>query len=86
MAGSEALWVHPSEHKVVGACLASARRRAKLTQQELARRLDKPQSFVSDYERGQRRLVVLIAQSLGSNPSNLFEQILRAIRQSDEQG
>jgi Helix-turn-helix len=47
-------WVEAEHYKIVGACLAAARRRANVTQQELAARLGKPQSFVSEYERGQR--------------------------------
>lgn len=80
------MWVQPSEHKVVGACLAAARRDAKLTQQELAQRLDKPQSFVSDYERGQRRLDILellrVAEAIEADPQRLFERILGLIRDS----
>ncbi len=38
--------------------LKSARSAANLTQQELARRLKKPQSYVSKYENGERRLDV----------------------------
>lgn len=78
------MWVAPSEHKVVGYCLAAARRRCKLTQVDLARRLDKPQSFVSDYERGQRRLDLLeflmIARALETDPARLFTQILRVVQ------
>ena len=39
--------------------LRTTRLEAKLTQAELARRLGKPQNFVSLYERGVRRLDVL---------------------------
>ena len=53
------MWVQPKEYKIVGAALAGARARAGLTQQQLARLLRKPQSFVSNYERGQRRIDVL---------------------------
>lgn len=38
--------------------LVEAREAAGLTQTEVARRLGKPQSFVSKYERGERRLDV----------------------------
>jgi len=51
--------------------LQSARKTAKLTQQELADRLKKPQSYVSKYENGERRLDVAefleIAAALGVN-------------------
>jgi len=51
--------------------LQSARKAAKLTQQELADRLKKPQSYVSKYENAERRLDVAefleIAAALGVN-------------------
>jgi transcriptional regulator with XRE-family HTH domain len=76
------VWVQPQEHKIVGACLADARRRAKLTQQELAKRLGKPQSFVSDYERGQCRIDLMeflfIARALQGEPLEIFRAILQA--------
>lgn len=39
--------------------VVSARRNADLTQQELADQLGRPQSYVSKYERGERRLDVI---------------------------
>jgi transcriptional regulator with XRE-family HTH domain len=39
--------------------LRSARKSAGLTQAELARQLKRPQSFVSKYESGERRLDIL---------------------------
>ncbi len=53
------MWPGPAEHKVVGAFLGEVRRNANVTQDELAQRLGKPQSFISSYERGQRRIDVL---------------------------
>jgi hypothetical protein len=80
--GGGALWVEAEHYKVVGACLAAARRRANVTQQELAARLGKPQSFVSEYERGQRRVDVveflLIAQAIGTDPLAIFTEIMRS--------
>jgi transcriptional regulator with XRE-family HTH domain len=75
------VWVHPREYKLVGAALAAARERAGLTQQQLARVLRKPQSFVSNYERGQRRIDVLellrIVEALKGNPRRVFADILK---------
>jgi transcriptional regulator with XRE-family HTH domain len=76
------VWVEPRQHKIVGACLADARRRASLTQQELAKRLGKPQSFISDYERGQRRIDLMeflaIARGLDADPQEIFRAIAQA--------
>lgn len=43
--GAKPVWVQPREYKALGSSLAEVRKRAKLTQQQLARRLRKPQSF-----------------------------------------
>jgi len=62
--------------------LAAARRRAGLTQAELPARLDKPQSFISDYERGQRRIDLLeflvISRALSADPLDIFAEIVKA--------
>jgi transcriptional regulator with XRE-family HTH domain len=74
------VWVQPREYKHVGAALAAARDRAGLTQQQLARLLRKPQSFVSNYERGQRRIDVLellrIVEALGGDARSVFMDIV----------
>jgi transcriptional regulator with XRE-family HTH domain len=74
------VWVQPREYKHVGAALAAARDRAGLTQKQLARLLRKPQSFVSNYERGQRRIDVLellrIVEALKGEPHEVFVDIL----------
>ena len=53
-------------------CRLAARDRAGLTQDQLARLLRKPQSFVSNYERGNRRIDVLellrIVEALKADP------------------
>lgn len=58
------------------AALIEARLKAALTQVELAKRLGRSQSFVSKYEKGERRLNVLefldIADELASDPSRLL--------------
>jgi DNA-binding transcriptional regulator YiaG len=70
------------DHQVVGAALAAARQRAKLTQVELARRLGKPQSLVSAFEGGLRRVDViefsLIARTLGADPVDIFAEIVNS--------
>jgi transcriptional regulator with XRE-family HTH domain len=76
------VWVEAEHYKVVGAYLAAARRQANVTQQVLARKLSKPQSFVSEYERGKRRIDVIeflkITQTIGANPIYVLSQIARS--------
>jgi transcriptional regulator with XRE-family HTH domain len=58
--------------------LVTARKAANVTQVELAARLGRPQSFVSKYERGERRLDVVefcqIAEALGHEPARLLQE------------
>jgi len=76
------VWIEPEQYQLVGACLAAARRRAKLTQIQAAERLGRTQSFVSEIERGLRRVdvleIILIARGLRANPLKLFSEIARS--------
>ncbi len=76
-------WVKPEHHKIVGAALEATRQRATMTQVELARRLGKPQSVVSAYEAGKRRVDVieflLIARTLGADPLEVFAEIMAVL-------
>ena len=60
--------------------LREARETAGLTQAGLARVLGKPQSFVSKYETGERRLDVIelaeICSALGVDPTSLLAGVL----------
>jgi transcriptional regulator with XRE-family HTH domain len=84
MAGEAGVWVQPKEHKIVGSVLAGTRERAGLTQVQLAKLLRKPQSFVSSYESGQRRIDLLellrIAEALDADPRRVFGDILNTVR------
>ena len=59
--------------------LTEARKEAGLTQEELAECIGRQQSFVSKYERGQRRLDVIelieIASAIGTEASDLIRRI-----------
>lgn len=67
------------EYKVFLALLVEARKKSGLSQQGLAARLSKPQSFVSKYERGERRLDVVeflhVARSMGISTTELLAEI-----------
>lgn len=59
--------------------LVAARRDASLTQVELSLRLKRPQSFVSKYERGERRLDVIefgeVARALEIDPIRILGKL-----------
>ena len=74
--------VHTDGYKAVLEVLTAARKRAGLSQQELAFRLRRPQSFVSKYETGERRIdvaeFILLMQVLDQDPGAAFAEILAA--------
>ena len=76
------VWIEPEQYRLVGARLAAARRRANLTQIQAAKRLGRTQTFVSEIERGLRRVdvleIILIARGLRANPLTLFAEIARS--------
>jgi transcriptional regulator with XRE-family HTH domain len=68
--------VHSADQTAFCELMTGARKAAGLTQQALALRLKKPQSFVAKYEGGERRLDVVefvaIARILGADPVGLI--------------
>ncbi|MEX8511012.1 MAG: helix-turn-helix domain-containing protein [Leptothrix ochracea] len=67
--------------------LIQARVSGNLTQTEVANRIGKPQSFVSKYESGERRLDVLelirICRVLGISASEIVDQLEKCYAQKD---
>jgi transcriptional regulator with XRE-family HTH domain len=59
--------------------LRSIRQEAGVSQEDLARRLGRPQSFVSKYEMGERRIDVLelrlICQALGTGMTDFVKRL-----------
>ena len=59
--------------------LIAARKSRGLTQVDVAQRLGKPQSFVSKYERGERRLDVVefieVARALGLEAKSVIDEL-----------
>lgn len=51
--------IHKAEYQVLQRLLRGIRKRAGLTQAQLSVALDRPQSYVSDVERGSRRMDLL---------------------------
>jgi transcriptional regulator with XRE-family HTH domain len=68
--------VQTPTYKAAIGVLKAAREKAGITQQELAKRLGRPQSFVAKYERCERRIdvaeFVRISEAVGANPLRLF--------------
>lgn len=75
--------VHSAEQKAFGQLLLETRKRAGLTQQEVAERLRRPQSFVAKYEGGERRIDVVeflvIARVLGADPVRLLKSLIKSL-------
>jgi transcriptional regulator with XRE-family HTH domain len=73
--------VHSLEQTAFRELMVEARERARLTQQQLAKRLGKHQSFVAKYEGGERRIDVIeflkISRAIGTDPVRLLKLLIR---------
>jgi transcriptional regulator with XRE-family HTH domain len=72
--------VHSARQSAFCALIIAARKKAGLTQTQLAKRLSRPQSFVAKYEGGERRLDVIeflaIAEAIGDDPVRIIKALL----------
>jgi transcriptional regulator with XRE-family HTH domain len=63
--------------------LTDARQKAALTQMDLGERIGKPQSYVSKFESGERRLDVVefiaVARAIGVDPVPIFKSVVRFV-------
>ena len=68
-----------AEYKLFCKLLRDARAKAGLSQEEVAKRLNRPQSYVSKYESGERRLDVIefmrVAIVLKVAPEDLLKKL-----------
>ena len=73
-------WVVSSDYRAAIDALKDARTQAGISQRELARRLNKPPSFVNKIEQLERRLDILefiaIAQAMDIPPQDLLKVII----------
>ena len=71
--------IHSPQHQKLRELLIAARKKAGLTQAEVAERLGRPQSFVAKYEGGERRLdvieFILVARVLGADPARIMRAL-----------
>ena len=71
--------IHSPQHQKLRELLIAARKKAKLTQAEVAERLGRPQSFVAKYEGGERRLDVVefieVAHAVGLDPGRAVRAV-----------
>lgn len=72
--------IYSQQHQRLRDLLIEARKKADLTQVEVAERLGKPQSFVAKYEGGERRLDVVefiaVAKALELDPKALMDRLM----------
>jgi transcriptional regulator with XRE-family HTH domain len=72
--------VHSADQTAFCALMIAARKAAGLTQETVARRLRKPQSFVAKYEGGERRLDVVefvaVVRAIEGDPVRLLRNFV----------
>jgi transcriptional regulator with XRE-family HTH domain len=75
--------LHSPDYQKLIAILLDARRKAGVTQQQVADRLGKPQSYVAKVEGAERRIDVVefisLAKAIGIDPTSLFHSVVAAV-------
>ena len=68
--------LHTKEYEAFVALLIKTRKASGMTQQDVADKLGKPQSYIAKIEGGERRVDVVefakLAEAMGSDPVKLF--------------
>lgn len=79
--------IYSKENQYFIDLMVQARLKMGVTQAELAKLLEKPQSFVSKYEKGERRLDVIefvtVCKALKVDSRKIFNRILRMMQKTD---
>lgn len=72
-----------NEHAIFRVLMIETRKKAGLSQQQLAKRLRRPQSFVAKYEGGERRIDVVefmtIARAMDADAVSLLRSLVRRV-------
>lgn len=75
--------IYSEAQKSVARAFAKARLDADIKQADLAAAIGKHQSYISDIERGQRRIDLLelyvIARALKRDPAELYAELIRGV-------
>ena len=78
-------YLHTVENAELVRRLKATRKEAGLTQVQLAKKLGKLQSYVTKYEREERRIdvieFILITQAIGIKPEELFSEMIAFIQE-----
>jgi DNA-binding XRE family transcriptional regulator len=79
---------HTGPYEIMLGMLVEARNRADITQAELAKRIGRPQPFISLVERGERRIDVIqfyaIVKALGLDPEQAFRDLVARLPEIKE--
>ncbi len=71
--------LHTADYDYFRSLLIAARERSRLTQAQVAAKMRRPQSFVSKYENGERRLDVVefvqVCAALGVSPQTIVANL-----------
>lgn len=72
--------IYSDSYQLLLELLVTERKTSGLTQAQLADRLGRPQSFVSKYERGERRLDVVellqVCRAIGADPHRIVQVLV----------
>lgn len=73
---------HTRQYQLLLELLIAARMAKGLSQTQVAKKLERPQSFVAKFEGGERRLDVVelisVARVLGADPLKIFAKVVDA--------
>jgi ribosome-binding protein aMBF1 (putative translation factor) len=74
------------EYDIFRRCMIAARKEAQLTQESLAKSIQKPQSFIAKYESGERRLdvveFIVITRLIGVDPCTILRKVEQHISEA----
>ena len=66
--------------------MIAARKEAQLTQESLAKSIQKPQSFIAKYENGERRLdvveFIVVTRVIGVDPCTILRKVEQQISEA----